>query len=86
LSNINDLYSDTLSLLLIFVDDLKKLPAPEVAVKYYTEGDLYLFGKFFLFNKQWLHLIYDVRHWDNNSDHFQMNFKLPELPILVGQK
>ncbi|KAL3603477.1 hypothetical protein D5086_004336, partial [Populus alba] len=24
-------------------DDLKKLPAPEVAVKYYTEGDLYLF-------------------------------------------
>ncbi|KAJ6728802.1 UBIQUINOL OXIDASE 4 CHLOROPLASTIC/CHROMOPLASTIC [Salix koriyanagi] len=28
-------------------DDLKKMPAPEVAVKYYTEGDLYLFGKFF---------------------------------------
>ncbi|XP_026448127.1 ubiquinol oxidase 4, chloroplastic/chromoplastic-like isoform X2 [Papaver somniferum] len=24
-------------------DELKKLPAPEVAVKYYTEGDLYLF-------------------------------------------
>ncbi|KAG6755814.1 hypothetical protein POTOM_039220 [Populus tomentosa] len=27
-------------------DDLKKLPAPEVAVKYYTEGDLYLFDEF----------------------------------------
>lgn len=29
-----------------FVENLKKLPAPEVAVKYYTGGDLYLFGKF----------------------------------------
>lgn len=28
------------------VENLKKLPAPEVAVKYYTGGDLYLFGKF----------------------------------------
>ncbi|KAA0054295.1 ubiquinol oxidase 4 [Cucumis melo var. makuwa] len=27
-------------------DELKKLPAPEVAVKYYTEGDLYLFDEF----------------------------------------
>jgi hypothetical protein len=85
LSNINDVYSDTLSLLLIFVDDLKKLPAPEVAVKYYTEGDLYLFGKFFYLTNNGC-ILYDVRHWDNNSDHFQMNFKLPELPILVGQK
>ncbi|KAJ6367396.1 hypothetical protein OIU78_000036 [Salix suchowensis] len=24
-------------------EDLKKMPAPEVAVKYYTEGDLFLF-------------------------------------------
>lgn len=29
------------------VDELKKLPAPEIAVKYYTGDDLYLFGKFF---------------------------------------
>lgn len=28
-----------------FVDELKMLPAPEIAVKYYTQGDLYLFGK-----------------------------------------
>lgn len=27
-------------------EDLKKLPAPEVAVKYYTGGDLYLFDEF----------------------------------------
>jgi ubiquinol oxidase len=27
-------------------EELKKLPAPTIAVKYYTEGDLYLFGKF----------------------------------------
>lgn len=27
------------------VEELKKLPASKVAVKYYTEGDLYLFGK-----------------------------------------
>ncbi|CAL5411863.1 unnamed protein product [Camellia sinensis] len=27
-------------------DELKKLPAPEVAVKYYTGGDLYLFDEF----------------------------------------
>ncbi|XP_031491024.1 ubiquinol oxidase 4, chloroplastic/chromoplastic [Nymphaea colorata] len=27
-------------------DELKKLPAPEVALKYYTEGDLYLFDEF----------------------------------------
>lgn len=27
-------------------EDLKKLPAPEVAVKYYTEGDLYMFDEF----------------------------------------
>jgi len=27
-------------------EELKKLPAPEVAVKYYTEGDLYLFDEF----------------------------------------
>jgi hypothetical protein len=30
---------------LCFEEELKKLPAPEVAVKYYTEGDLYMFGK-----------------------------------------
>ena len=30
-------------------EELKKLPAPEVAVKYYTEGDLYMFGKPFHF-------------------------------------
>lgn len=34
--------------LCVIIDELKKLPAPEVAVKYYTEGDLYLFGKFYL--------------------------------------
>lgn len=27
-------------------EELKKLPAPEVAVRYYTEGDLYLFDEF----------------------------------------
>lgn len=27
-------------------EELKKLPAPEVAVKYYTEGDLYMFDEF----------------------------------------
>ena len=27
------------------VEDLKQLPPPEVAVRYYTEGDLYLFGE-----------------------------------------
>lgn len=27
-------------------EDLKNLPAPEVAIKYYTEGDLYLFDEF----------------------------------------
>ncbi|KAB2637569.1 ubiquinol oxidase 4 [Pyrus ussuriensis x Pyrus communis] len=30
-------------------EDLKKMPAPEVAVKYYTSGDMYLFGKLCLF-------------------------------------
>lgn len=30
-----------------FVDELKKKPAPEVAIKYYTGGDLYLFGEYF---------------------------------------
>jgi len=30
---------------LCFEEELKKLPAPEVAVKYYTEGDLYMFGE-----------------------------------------
>jgi ubiquinol oxidase len=28
-----------------FGDQLKLKPAPEVAVKYYTEGDLYMFGE-----------------------------------------
>uniref|UniRef100_A0A2P2JS41 Ubiquinol oxidase n=1 Tax=Rhizophora mucronata TaxID=61149 RepID=A0A2P2JS41_RHIMU len=27
-------------------EELKKLPAPEAAIKYYTEGDLYLFDEF----------------------------------------
>ncbi|RVW18827.1 Ubiquinol oxidase 4, chloroplastic/chromoplastic [Vitis vinifera] len=27
-------------------DELKNLPAPEIAVRYYTEGDLYLFDEF----------------------------------------
>lgn len=31
---------------ILFTEELKNLPAPEVAVKYYTEGDLYMFGKF----------------------------------------
>lgn len=30
---------------LSLADELMKLPAPKVAVKYYTEGDLYLFGE-----------------------------------------
>lgn len=34
-----------LILLMFYIDELKKLPAPDVAVKYYTGGDLYLFGK-----------------------------------------
>lgn len=34
----------SLCLLCLFADKLKELPAPEIAVKYYTEGDLYLFG------------------------------------------
>lgn len=34
------------SSLSLSTEELKKLPAPEVAVKYYTEGDLYLFGNF----------------------------------------
>lgn len=36
-------YSDHLCF--TFVEELKKLPAPEIAVKYYTGEDLYLFGK-----------------------------------------
>lgn len=28
-----------------FGDKLKQKPAPEIAVKYYTEGDLYMFGE-----------------------------------------
>jgi ubiquinol oxidase len=28
-----------------FGDKLKLKPAPEIAVKYYTEGDLYMFGE-----------------------------------------
>lgn len=39
--------TDILSVLSV-ADELKKMPAPEVAVKYYTGGDLYLFGKFLL--------------------------------------
>jgi hypothetical protein len=29
-----------------FGEKLKTKPAPEVAVKYYTEGELYMFGEF----------------------------------------
>ncbi len=39
-------HSDGVCSFCFFVDELKKLPAPEVAVKYYTGGDFYLFGKF----------------------------------------
>jgi hypothetical protein len=49
-------YSELFWLLCFVVEDLRKMPAPEVAVKYYTEGDLYLFGKF-LCNKLQLHHI-----------------------------
>lgn len=38
------------------VEDLKKMPAPEVAVKYYTSSDMYLFGKFCLFFNLCLYL------------------------------
>lgn len=31
------------------LEELKGMPAPEVAVKYYTGADLYLFGKSDLF-------------------------------------
>lgn len=69
------------------VEDLKKLPAPEVAVKYYTSGDLYLFGKFFCFSifvsVSWNAVILDLTIPPN---FIQMNFKLPDLPILEGQK
>lgn len=29
----------------MFTEELEKLPAPAVAVRYYTEGDFYLFGE-----------------------------------------
>lgn len=40
------------------VDELKKFPAPEIAVKYYTGDDLYLFGKlsFFTYDSVLLYL------------------------------
>ena len=38
-----------------FAEDLKKMPAPEVAVNYYMGGDMYLFGKP-LSLRQWFHI------------------------------
>lgn len=64
------------------------MPAPEVAVNYYTGGDLYLFGKFF-------NLIFfrngclpDDKNWNFTlaCSFPQMNFKLPGFQILDGLK
>lgn len=44
------------------VEELKGFPAPAVAVKYYTEGDFYLFGELFQFLPSYfsMHLYYQV--------------------------
>ena len=57
------------------------MPAPEVAVNYYTGGDLYLFGKFFYFYDLWLST--GGKNWNFTLPcHFlQMNFKHPEFQI-----
>ncbi|KAL2931214.1 Ubiquinol oxidase 4 chloroplastic/chromoplastic [Bienertia sinuspersici] len=66
-------------------DELKKLPAPDVAIKYYTGGDLYLFGMLIdsisvsLAKELIVTLITDTFY-------IQMNFKPPEFPVLEGQK
>lgn len=39
------------------IDELKKMPAPDVAVQYYTGSDLYLFGKFTFESNQTTNLL-----------------------------
>lgn len=75
-----------------FVDELKRLPAPEVAVRYYTGDDLYLFGEFT--SRLDLSLVF----WKLHSSSFtifkcylcislcQMNSRPQDLPILDGQR
>ena len=46
------------------VEDLKKLPASKVAIKYYTEGDMYLFGEFCL---RYLHFYIQMKVWVNKK-------------------
>jgi hypothetical protein len=61
------------------------MPAPEVAVNYYTGGDLYLFGKFsIIFLPRFF-----TRGKKTGISHFQyhflqMNFKPPGFQILEG--
>jgi hypothetical protein len=61
------------------------MPAPEVAVNYYTGGDMYLFGMFLsIFD-----LDMSTRGTKFVISHFQyyfpqMNFKPPEFQILEG--
>jgi len=57
------------------------MPAPEVAVNYYTGDDLYLFGKLFIFKTSGF-LLEEKTGISHFPYHFpQMNFKLPEFLI-----
>ena len=61
------------------------MPAPEVAVNYYTGGDLYLFGKFPLY----IYLDLSTQGKKTGISHLQyhflqMNFKPPGFQILEG--
>lgn len=62
-----------------FVEELKKLPAPEVAVKYYTGGDFYLFGKFSSY-KLLFHLLRYYLGYDISSVFYVDEFQTARTP------
>ena len=71
----------------LFVEDLKKMPAPEIAVNYYTGGDLYLFGKLFHLYALIVGLLTGKTRFSHSpTSTSQMNFKLPEFQILEGPR
>lgn len=55
------------------------MPAPEVAVNYYTGGDLYLFGKPFIFMT---HVVYGWENqiFDTFQSHFPDEFQTSRVP------
>ena len=68
-----------------YTEKLKKLPAPEIAVKYYTGGDLYLFGEL---GPMCSFVAYGIANFliDCCLSYFQMNFKPPEFLVPADQK